>query len=102
MLQAPDARTAETFAACLREGPGEIPEWLKLAAAEKTSDLQDIAALRHAAESTTAILLLVELIARDPERMLPEPLRDSAAHVLDNMASILQSGWISRRGHRRF
>jgi multidrug resistance protein MdtO len=92
MLRSPDAVTHTAFDAHLREGPGEIPAWLKLAGAEKTSPTNDIAALRHAVESTTAIQLLVDLIAHDPEASLPLGLRQRVAHMLDETASILQSG----------
>ena len=51
---------------------------------ERTSPGSDIAALRHVA--STAIMLLVELITRDPEPLLPALLRESAV-VLDDMAA---------------
>ena len=92
MLRNPDASATEAFAECLREGPGEIPEWLKLCGVEKTSVPQDIAALRQAAQSTTAVILLVDLATRDPDRMLPLATREATATVLDEMASILRSG----------
>ncbi len=92
ILRDPDAPTAEAFSECLREGPGEIPEWLKLCGVEKTSPPADIVALRQAAQSTTAILLLVDLATRDPDRMLPLASREPAANVLDDMASILRAG----------
>src|SRR6202034_4053513 len=37
LLRAPDASARKAFKECLHEGPGEIPEWLKLAGAERTS-----------------------------------------------------------------
>ncbi len=92
MLGDADPRTAEEFADCLREGPGEIPEWLRLAAVEKTSPARDIAALRRAADSTTAILLLVDLCTRDRACALPVPLRDAVARMLEEMASVLGRG----------
>jgi multidrug resistance protein MdtO len=92
MLRGPDDRTQDAFVDCLREGAGEIPAWLKAAGTERTSPSGDIAALRHAAGASTAIMLLVELITRDPEPFLPASLRESAARVLDDMATILRSG----------
>jgi multidrug resistance protein MdtO len=58
-----DERTREAFAAVLREGLGEIPAWLKAAGLERTSPPPDIAALEQAANSTAAILPLVDLVA---------------------------------------
>ena len=94
MLRGPDARTREAFAACLREGPGEIPAWLKVAGVEKTSPAQDIAALAQASQSTAVILSLVDVIARDPDRLLPALYRERLARLLDQMAAILE-----RRGY---
>jgi multidrug resistance protein MdtO len=91
MLRTPDQRTRRAFTQCIEEGPGEIPAWLKLAGVEKTSPAKDIAALRQAAESTTAILLLVGMISSNSEAMLPGTLRAAAAELLDAMASILRS-----------
>ncbi len=94
MLRGPDARAREAFAACLSEGPGEIPAWLKVAGAEKTSPAQDIAALAQASQCTAVILSLVDLIARDPDRLLPALYRERLAGLLDQMAAILE-----RRGY---
>jgi multidrug resistance protein MdtO len=92
MLRNPDDEARDKFSDCLREGPGEIPAWLKVAAMERTSPSADIAALRHAVGASTAIMLLVELIMRDPEPLLPAPLRQNAADVLDAMAAVLRAG----------
>jgi multidrug resistance protein MdtO len=92
MLCGADARTCEAFAECLREGPGEIPAWLKLAGAEKTSPPGDIAALRQAAASTTAILLLIDFATREPGAALPDVWVERVARTLDQMAGILQAG----------
>jgi multidrug resistance protein MdtO len=92
MLRGSEARTREAFAECLREGPGEIPAWLKLAGAEKTSPPQDIAALRQASASTTAILLLVDFATREPGAGLPDAWADLVARTLEQMAGILQKG----------
>jgi multidrug resistance protein MdtO len=92
MLRIPDDEARDKFTDCLREGAGEIPAWLKVAAMERTSPSADIVALRHAAGASTAIMLLVELIMRDPEPVLPASLRESAADVLDEMAAFLRAG----------
>ena len=92
MLRAPSPGVRAAFDELLREGSGEIPAWLKLAGAEKTSPAEDIAALRQAAQSTAVILSAVELIARDPEPLLPEPLRERIAQTLEQMAAILGEG----------
>src|SRR5258705_9942167 len=82
MLRGPDHHEREAFAEALSEGTGEIPAWLKLAGAEKTSPAADIAALRQASESILPILLLVDMIDRAPET-LPAPLKHQIADVLD-------------------
>jgi multidrug resistance protein MdtO len=92
MLRAPDPDVRRTFDECLHEGPGEIPAWLKLAGAEKTSPPQDIAALRQASQSTVVILSVVDVVARDPEARLPASLLEHIAQTLDAMAAILHKG----------
>ncbi len=91
MLRGPDHHKREAFAEALSEGTGELLTWLKLAGAEKTSPAEDIAALRQAAESIVPILLLVDMIDRNPEGMLPGSLKGHIADVLDEMASILSA-----------
>src|SRR5258708_23920476 len=91
MLRGPDHHKREAFAEALSEGTTEFLTWLKLAGAEKTSPAEDIAALRQAAESIVPILLLVDMIDRSPEGMLPDSLKGHIADVLDEMASILST-----------
>jgi multidrug resistance protein MdtO len=86
-----EERTREAFAAALREGLGEFPAWLKAAGLERTSPPQDIAALEQAANSTAAILPLVDLVARNPE-LLPDHDRKRLAPLLDQMADVLERG----------
>ena len=74
----PDDENARRFMACLREGAGEIPAWLKVAAWSGHRRAADIAALRQAAEASTAIMLLVELVTRDPAAALPASHRARA------------------------
>ena len=92
MLRAPDASTRKTFEECLHEGSGEIPAWLKLAGVEKTSPGQDIAALKQANQSTLVIFAMVDFVMGSAEPLLPTPLRDGIARVLDDMAAILDKG----------
>jgi multidrug resistance protein MdtO len=91
MLRGPDHHKREAFAEAVSEGTGEFLTWLKLAGAEKTSPAEDIAALRQAAESIVPILLLVDMIDRSPEGILPDSLKGHIADVLDEMASILST-----------
>ncbi len=92
VLRAPDPGARRAFEDYLHKGLGEIPAWLKLAGAEKTSSAKDIAALRQAAQSTTVILSMVEVILRAPERLLPQALCERIAQTLDDMAAILSRG----------
>lgn len=91
-LQTPDRRARRALGEALSEGTGEIQTWLKLAAVEKTSRAEDIAALRQATASVTQILLLVDLLGRDGASHWPPLLRDRVARTLDEMASILRAG----------
>ncbi len=92
MLGMPDTHQREAFEECLREGPGEIPAWLRLTGLEKTSPPHDLAALRQAAQSTVVILSLVDFVVNGPEPSLPVPLRQGIARALDDMAAILSKG----------
>ena len=92
LLRAPDADTRKAFEECLHEGPGEIPAWLKLAGAERTSPARDIAALQQAARSTIVILSVVDFLTSTPELLLPATLRQRIAETLDAMAAILGKG----------
>src|SRR5260370_2319495 len=67
MLRSPGHLERHAFAEALCEGKGEIPTWLKLARAEKTSPAEDIAALHQTAEPIVPILLLVDMIPRIPQ-----------------------------------
>jgi multidrug resistance protein MdtO len=92
MLRTPALDARRTFEEYLHKGLGEIPAWLKMAGAEKTSPAQDIAALRQAAQSTAVIQLMVEVIVRAPERLLPETLCERIAQTFEDMAAILRKG----------
>jgi multidrug resistance protein MdtO len=92
LLRTPGADTRSAFEECLHEGPAEIPTWLKLAGAERTSPAQDTAALQQAAKSTTIILSIVDLLTGSAEPPLPTVLRQRIADVLDGMSTVLANG----------
>ena len=90
-LRTPGERTRRALTEYLREGTGEVLKWLKLVEVERTSPARDIAALRHAAQSTAEILLWVDA-AESPDVALPKDLRTQVAQTLDEMASVLMQG----------
>jgi multidrug resistance protein MdtO len=94
VLLAPEARARKAFEECLREGPGEVPAWLKLAGMERTSPARDITALQQAARSTIVILSVIDFLTRDAGSTLPAPIRWRIAKTLEGMAAIL-----SKRGY---
>jgi len=72
-----------------REGPMQMEGWLRLAALEHSSPPQDIAALQHACDAATRVLLLVEVL----DRALTLPAaRATVADTLQRMADILAAG----------
>jgi multidrug resistance protein MdtO len=92
VLVAQDMGTRKAFKECLHEGPGEIPAWLKLAGAERTSPTRDIAALQQAARSTNVILAVVDFLIAPPQPPLPDSVRQRVAETLGGMAAILGEG----------
>jgi multidrug resistance protein MdtO len=92
MLREPDGAVRRGFAESLREGQAEIDEWLKLAAAEKTSPPADIAALRQAAGSALVLQSAIDVMERNPDASLPTATRASLAQTLEQMAAILSAG----------
>jgi multidrug resistance protein MdtO len=92
LLRTLDSVSRQAFEECLKEGPGEIAEWIKLAGIERTSPVPDIAALQQAAQSTIVILAVVDLLTRGAGPLLPAPLRQRVAETLDGMAAILRTG----------
>lgn len=92
VLRAQDERAREALGEFLREGAGEIPAWVRLAGAGRTSPPEDIAALRQATYSTLAIALLVDLAAREPQARPSADGRETIAGLLDDMAAILRRG----------
>jgi len=92
MLRAPDERVRRRFSECSREGAVQIQSWVKLAGVEKSSSPEDIAALRQAADATVVLLSAIDVMDRNPEALLPGPLRESLARTLDEIAVILTAG----------
>jgi multidrug resistance protein MdtO len=92
LLRGPGESARKAFKECLHEGPGEIPAWLKLAGAEKTSPARDIACLQQAARSTIVILSVVDFLTNGLEPALPASICHRLAETLDGMAAILGKG----------
>lgn len=92
MLRSPDGQLRRAFTECLREGDEEVLKWLKLAAVGRTSDQDDLQALRQATESSSEILFLIDVMTRDPNAAIPGPLRERLAQTLDAMALVLRQG----------
>ena len=78
--------------AALHAGVQPVAGWLKLARIEGTANASDVAALRHAAASTMAILLAVDVARGQPGAPLPAPVADPIADTLDAMARMLDAG----------
>jgi len=78
--------------ACLREGDGQLLTWLKLSKLEGTSSAADVAALRQAVASSTALLVALALADREPDARLPDAFAAPLAATLDEMAGILERG----------
>lgn len=92
MLRVPEENTRHRFGESLAEGIAQIQSWLKLALREQTSSAADIATLQQAAESTLVLLSAIDVMDRNPEAPLPDPLRVYLAETLDKMASIMMTG----------
>jgi multidrug resistance protein MdtO len=80
------------FTECLREGNGELLKWLKLALVAKSAAREHIEALRQAATSSFAILVLIDVMDRDADAAFPMPQRERLTNTLDAMARILEDG----------
>ncbi|AZQ55999.1 FUSC family protein [Burkholderia cenocepacia] len=85
-----DARAA--FDASLREGDKPLLTWLKLSKLEGSSTAADVAALRQAVASSTALMVGVALADREPDARLPDAFATPIAATLDDMAAILERG----------
>ncbi|KAG8148890.1 FUSC family protein [Burkholderia catarinensis] len=82
----------DAFDASLREGDKQLLTWLKLSKLEGTSSAADVAALRQAVASSTALLVGVALADREPDARLPDAYAAPIAATLDEMAAILEQG----------
>lgn len=78
--------------AALHGGVQPVAGWLKLARIEGSANASDVAALRHAAASTMALLLAVDVARGQPGAPLPAPVADPIADTLDAMARMLDAG----------
>jgi multidrug resistance protein MdtO len=92
MLSAPDESTRSRFQGHLREGPAEIQKLLGLADREKTSKADDIAALKHAGDSTTLLMSAIDVMDHRPEAQPALPIADYLASTLREMSRILRAG----------
>ena len=90
-LESTDIHASE-LRVVMQEGTTEISQWIKYAALERTSPDEDIAALAHATQSLTPILLLVEMVARSSGQLLPLTHRAYLAASLDSIAEIFRNG----------
>ncbi|WP_059411269.1 FUSC family protein [Cupriavidus basilensis] len=90
-LRAPRAGR-DALDACLREAVQPVAGWLSLARLEGTLPPAELAALRHAAASTTAILLATDAVTREPCEHLPASFAAPIADTLDEMARLLGQG----------
>jgi multidrug resistance protein MdtO len=92
MLGASDESMRARFREHLREGPAEIQKLLGLAEREKTSKPDDVAALKHAADSTTLLMSAIDVMDRRPEAQPALPIADYLAGTLREMSGILRAG----------
>jgi multidrug resistance protein MdtO len=92
LLRARDPEAQRELAESLREGDGEIGEWLSRAAAEKSSPAGDIAALRQAARASIALLLTMDFMERTPAAALPSSVALALCQTLGEMAVLLEQG----------
>ncbi|RQZ20977.1 FUSC family protein [Burkholderia sp. Bp9031] len=87
-----DDDTCAAFDASLRDGDKQLLTWLKLSKFEGSSTAADVAALRQAIASSTALLVGVALADREPDARLPAAFSTPIAATLDEMAAILERG----------
>ena len=92
VLRRPNPATRAALDACIKDIPGDLPAWLRLAGVERSSSEKDLAALQHGMEASVAILLLVQLTAGSPAATLPAAFRERIVRILEEMAKILRAG----------
>jgi len=91
-LRTVDADTLERVQQQLGSGDDSLHAQLKMAALERSSSRDDLAALGRAVTSSASILAIVRFM-REAEGALPsEPLRHQTAGTLDEMADVLAVG----------
>ncbi|NHL69389.1 FUSC family protein [Burkholderia ambifaria] len=91
-LRGGDDDETRAFDASLREGDKQLLTWLKLSKLEGSSSAADVAALRQAIASSTALMVGVALADREPDARLPAAFASPLAATLDEMAAILERG----------
>ena len=87
---APDAR--EQIGARLRAHATEPPKLLELAALEKTSPAQDLAALRQASLASFRLLAIVAAMTEESSARPPEAVATRLAGLFEQMAAIFDEG----------
>ncbi|GAB2586072.1 FUSC family protein [Ramlibacter solisilvae] len=92
VLRAGNERAIRDLAKWTRGGDGDIQAHLRFAGIERTSEPTELAALRQATRSTTALRSWLEFGVRTPHSMPDRSAREAYAYELDGMAAILQSG----------
>jgi multidrug resistance protein MdtO len=92
MLKAPDEYIRSQFREHLRERTAEMQKLLGLADREKTSRPADIAALKQAANSTTLLMSVIDVMDRNPEVRLTLPVAAYLVRTFQEMSAILRAG----------
>ena len=87
-----DTNTLADVRELLSSGDESLHALLKMAALERTSPHDDLAALGRAVTSSANVLAIVRFMRETEGALPPEPLRDQAARTLDEMADILAAG----------
>ncbi len=78
MLRSPDAHALRALVEA-SEGSGELLKWLRLAALEKTTRPERIAALHQAAGATLALFAILDVMLAHAEAALPASVRERLA-----------------------
>ncbi|WP_169721077.1 FUSC family protein [Chitinibacter tainanensis] len=86
----PNAAPAHAWTQILAEGTTQIGQWLKLAKLEKTAPANELAALDHATQTITPLLLLLKVAAQEPD--FPASARQQLAQALNTIASSFRAG----------
>jgi len=92
VLREPEGSALRALGQLLRSGDGEVAARLELAGREGTSSAADLAALHQAAEATFTLVSAVDVMARSPLAMLPEPVRNTLARAIGSAAEAFERG----------